>query len=209
MVDLNPLGYTYDDFSPAVPPLSVSARFLRLGASAAIANEPKETVMAPPGQAKLIGANDAALSIVGSNIKTNVTLAQPERKALALSLNNASRGASPDRVYLNLENVTGAADGAILKVYVGPNKGDDPSNDPDLLAGTIALFGVRKASEVDGDQAGQGVSYVLDITTIADTLHVGNELDADKLAVSIVPLTPVPASDNIHVGRISIYRQAP
>lgn len=208
MVDLGTLGYTYDDFAPATALLSVSSRLAFLGASPAVANAVKERPVVPPGEAQLIGTNLDSLPIAGSKVKTDVALVRPQRQALISSFNKAAAGTVPDRVYLNLENVTGAADGAILKVYVGPS-GQDPSAQPELLAGTVALFGVRKASKVDGDQAGQGVSYVLDITKIADQLHMNSALDVEKLTVSIVPLTPVPASDNIHVGRVSVYRQVP
>ncbi len=47
----------------------------------------------------------------------------------------------PERVYLNLENITAARDGAILRVYVGGPGGVD-----EQVAGSVALFGAAPQS---------------------------------------------------------------
>ena len=70
----------------------------------------------------------------------------------------------------------GLADWARLRVYIG-----------DREAGTVGLFGARKASQVDEKEAGKGLRMVLNITKIVDALHAGNKLDVDALDVRIVP----------------------
>ena len=59
------------------------------------------------------------------------------------------------------------------------------------LAGSVALFGVRKATMADGQHAGQGLTFVLEITKIIDDLHLSDALDVDALDVRIVPVRPV------------------
>lgn len=211
MVDLAKLGYTYDDLSSTAAVPTLSARLLRLGVTAAQAKVVEEKrAVAPPGETHLLGANPGALNIVGKSVKTALTLDVPTRKALTLSLQKeAVEAAPPGRVFLNLENITGVSDATVLRVYVGLRDDQDATNHPELLAGSIALFGIKGASAPDGDHAGQGLSYVLDITNIVDELHLGDALNVDQLDVQIVPTTPVPEESNIRIGRISIYRQAP
>jgi tyrosinase len=92
-------------------------------------------------------------------------------------------------------------------VYVGLPDGANPADHPELLAGSIALFGVRKATLVDEEHAGKGLTFVLEITNIVDALHLKNALDVDSLNVRIVPVKPVPEDAQISIGRVSIFRQ--
>ena len=59
----------------------------------------------------------------------------------------------------------------------------------------------------DGPQAGEGLTYVLEITDLVDDLHLQDGFDADALEVRIVPVRPVPEEAEISIGRISVFRQ--
>ena len=123
------------------------------------------------------------------------------------SLSSASEAAAPDRVFLSLENVRGTHDASVLTVYINLPDGAKPADHPELMAGSVALFGLRKASLGDRTHAAKGLNFVLDITKIVDALHLGNALDADSLHVRIVPHRAIPDQAEITVGRISVYRQ--
>jgi tyrosinase len=205
MVDLAKLGYTYDDLSPAVAAPAPESRALALGARPSAA---KKGAAMPRGKnVELVGANEEPLQIRGNGVRSSVQLDQTVRRKVAASLSVSGEEATPDRVYLNLENVRGLADATSFKVYIALPENATPADHPENLAGTVALFGVRKASVADDEQAGQGLNFVLDITNIIDSLHLRNALDTDQLDVRIVPVKPVPDAAQITVGRISIYRQ--
>ena len=92
-------------------------------------------------------------------------------------------------------------------MYVGLPEGANPADHPELLAGSIALFGARKATLADGEHGGQGLTFVLEITKIVDALHLRDALDVNSLNVRIVPVKPVPEAAQVSIGRISIFRQ--
>jgi tyrosinase len=119
----------------------------------------------------------------------------------------AAETSAPDRVYLNLENVRGTHDATALSVFVGLPQGANPDNYPDLLAGTVGLFGLRRASLADGRHLGGGLSFLLDISRIVDLMHVGDALNSNTLRVTIVPNRPVPEDAEVTVGRVSVYRE--
>src|SRR5271168_4335365 len=48
-----------------------------------------------------------------------------------------------------------------FSVYIDVPEGGDPAQHTELLAGSVALFGVRKASLADGKHAGDGLTFVL------------------------------------------------
>lgn len=210
VAELTQVGYTYDDLNPgtAVPPTpSPDERLTRLGMRTLAANAAEGADMASGRNVELVGASKTSVPVVGGRVHTTVRLDPATRDKVTASLAPNDDGEpAPDRVFLNLENVRGLADATVLQVYVGLPGRADPSAHPDHRAGTVGLFGVSKASRTDGDQAGQGLTYVLDITNIVDRLHLRNEL-GDNLSVVIVPRRSVSADDRITIGRVSVFRQ--
>jgi tyrosinase len=215
MVDLTKLGYKYDDLTPVASPAQPGPRLLRLGASAAMAEVMGRVVaVANAKNVELVGANQAPMPIAGSEARsTAVTFDRSMRRKVAASLAAPAEAvaptdaAVPDRVFLNLENVRGLSDTTALQVYVGVPEGASPTEYPERLAGSVAFFGVRKATVADGEHAGQGLTFVLDITHIIDALHLSDALDIDALDVRIVPVKPVPEAAQVTIGRVSIFRQ--
>jgi tyrosinase len=209
MEDLAKLGYTYDDLSPAVAVPEPGQRLLRLGASAAAVNESQGAVVPSGRNVELVGANRASLQITGSEARTSVQLDPGVRRKVSASLARAAAAEelTPDRVFLNLENVRGLIDSTVFQVYIGLPEDANPADYPERRAGSIALFGVRKASLADGENAGQGLTFVLDITNIIDALHLNNAFDVGTLDVRIVPIEPVPEDAQVSIGRVSIFRQ--
>jgi tyrosinase len=156
---------------------------------------------------ELVGASQAALPIKGAGARTTVTLDTAVRRRVAASLALAPETAAPDHVFLHLENVRGTRDATVLSVYINLPEGAKPGDHPELLAGTVGLFGLHGASLKDGKHGGQGLNFVLDITKIVDAMHLNNALDTDSLNVMIVPRQAVPEQAQITVGRIGIYRK--
>ena len=57
---------------------------------------------------------------------------------------------------------------------------------PELKAGSIALFGVRKATMADAQHAGNGLTYVLEITDVVDRLHLAGALNANDPSKGLI-----------------------
>ena len=73
--------------------------------------------------------------------------------------------------------------------------------------GSIALFGLRRASLKDGEHGGSGLSLELDITDIIDALHLEQAFEADLLDVRIQPDQSISDGEEISIGRIGVYRE--
>lgn len=206
--DLAGLGYTYDDLSPAVPVIQAAARLFRLGAGEAFVRSMEGVgVMPSRRNVELVGVNRGPLRITGAQAVTSIHLDHEMRRRVTESLTQFALDSYPDRVFLNLENVKGTDDSAVLQVYVEAPASGKFDRSAARLAGTVALFGLRQASLVNGEHAGQGMTFVLEITNIVDSLYLENSLDVDSLQVRIAPIMPVPQNEQITIGRISIYRQ--
>lgn len=211
MRDLTKLGYKYDDLSSGVQTKPPAGRMTTLGMPPQAASALGEAAIVSSGDnVELVGANRGSLSIQGTEVGTTVEMDAGARKRVVSSLSAVAESATPsapDRVFLNLENVRGLADSTTFSVYVGLPDGPSPVGNPDQLAGTIALFGVRKASAADGEHAGEGLNYSFEITDIVDAMHLSSSFDVDTLNVRIVPVNPVAPEAQITVGRVSIFRQ--
>jgi tyrosinase len=208
MSSLSQLDYTYDDLPQLAPAPNVLAeRLTRLGATAAAAKATRGATVTTSKSAELLGASQQSIPIKGSGVTTSVKLDPGVRSKVSKSLITANETAAPDRVYLHLENVRGTHDASVLNVYVNLPEGAKPADHPELLAGTVGLFGLRRASRKDDQHAGQGLNFVLDATDIVDRLHLNNALNTDSLKVTIVPHRAVPDQAEVTVGRVSLYRK--
>jgi len=194
---LSQLNYTYDTL-PAVTPTSISTvhrrRLAKLGASPAAAAAGED--MEVGGNTELLGANEKTLKITTSGARSTVKLSSKIHKKVRRSLTITPTSAQPDQVYLELQNVRGNIDAYKLAISVNQKP-----------AGTVGLFGLRKASEKDGKHGGGGLTFLLDITDVVDDLFVDDDFDLNSLDVRVVPNQAVPSGADLTIGRISVYRQ--
>jgi len=213
--NLSTLNYTYLPLTAlaaasAAPAAMLARRLTGLGATAGARKVTAAKAQAEPKKTELLGASKSALRLKGMGIDAPVKLDARVRRKAAASLamaSTASTASVPDKVFLKVENVRGDFDATALSVYVNLPEKAKPGKSSEYLAGTIALFGLNRASAKDGQHAGEGLTFILGITRIVDELHLENDLDADSLQVRIVPTRPLPDDVKITVGRISVYRQ--
>jgi len=207
--NISQLNYVYDDLSPPSQMPRVANRLRRLGVTAARADASGSTAMAAPSSAELLGAGGQNMRVSGAQASASVALNAAVRQKVTASLTAAATSPqpNPDRIFLNLENVRGLHDATAFSVYINVPDGEDPEKYPDHLAGSVSLFGVRKATMANQAHAGNGITLVLEITQVIDTLHLAGKLDAAQLHVRLVPMRPVPEAAQVSIGRISIYRQ--
>jgi len=213
MTSLSPLNYTYDDLVAPAPPTNLTgtilaARLKTLGSStAAIRVKEGVSVSNASARMELVGASEQPLRIERLGAATSVRLDPVVVSKVSESLNTAAETLAPDRIFLNLENIRGAHDAVALNVYVNLPEGSDPSDHPELLAGSVGLFGMRRASLADGQHAGTGLSFTLEITRIVDKLHADQQLKTGSIRVTIVPYRELPGQAQVTIGRVSMYRQ--
>jgi tyrosinase len=210
------LGYSYDDTADPLEGESAAAtRMERLSAALeaiAVAPESEVAIMDDNKRAELIGANEERMTLLGSSASTKVQLdnrtMQRTFGSFAEAANVESAVPEPDRVYLNLENVRSAVDGQVIDVYVNLPDDADPSQHPDRYVGTLALFGVSKASQTDQPHGGTGVTEVFDITDVIDAIQMEGALaDLSELDVQLKPRNELTEDHNITIERISVYRE--
>lgn len=200
--DLAQLNYEYDDYTPgaAAQPESVAASGRRR-TLAVPESRAREGAAVAKKNVELVGANEESVSVAGREAShATVRLEEGPRRKMQESIARANQegpgGGEADRVFLNLENVTGLSDVAAFEVFVNGRS-----------AGSVALFGVAEATSQDEGHGGAGLNFVLEISGIVDELHLQNSLDASALDVRVVPVRHVPEEANVTIGRISVTRQ--
>lgn len=208
---LSQLNYEYESYDslpkPKPAPVQLSERLTKLGAEAFAQRVNAGAALNVRKKVELVGASKESMPVQGSGVRTTVTLDPAARSKVAASLAAPSETAPPDRVFLNLENVRGTQNASVLSVFINLPLGADPKDHPELLAGSVGLFGLRQSSQPDESHGGQGLSFSLEITRIVDALHLSDGLKQDSLQVTVVPSLPLPEQATITIGRISIYRK--
>jgi tyrosinase len=187
------LDYRYEDLSDP------TTRATALAATTQVKSKLKS---------ELIGATSKPIRISGGPAKASVHFdaAVASKVVRSFAAAAAPADADRDRVFLNLENIRGLNDAAVIGVYVSPAKKSAQAEFGERFVGSFALFGVGKASAKDGPHAGNGLTTVLEITDAVRAPGGSALLNASQLNVQLVPQTDVAAEDKISVGRVSIYR---
>lgn len=165
--------------------------------------------MTLPKEANLLGANSGELEIKGSGASTVVRLSAERQRRLSALIAGPSAAESPGGVYLGLENVRGTFDAAVLNTYINLPENARASDHRNLLAESVALYGLRRATVLRGENAGQGLTFILEITRILIELLASNSLNAEEIRVSVVPDRPLPDSITIVIGQVSIFSIPP
>jgi tyrosinase len=160
-----------------------------------------------PKEAELLGDNSDELEIKGSGAHTVVRLNTDVRQDLVTSRANTSGSTPHDRVYLLLENIRGTYDATILNVYINVPEDASQGDHRNLLAGSVGLYGLRRASIQHGEEGGLGLTFVLDITPILIEQPAAKSPYSNEIRVSIVPHPQLPDPAEVVVGRVSIFRQ--
>jgi tyrosinase len=210
MTDLSNQNYTYQELPtpPTAPHALLAQRLNFLGANeAAVQVQQGEAPTRPPQPPELLGASEAPLPIQGVRSETSVKLDSGVRRKAAASFAKPTAATPPDNVYLKVEDVRGTFDAAVLNVYVNLPENVRPRDGRKFLAGHVALFGLLRASLKDGQHAGSGLSFILDISPIVDELYRDHAFNVDALRVTLVPNRKLPDQAKITVGRISVFRQ--
>lgn len=160
--------------------------------------------MTAPAGTELLGANAREVEIAGAGARTTVPLDADGQRKLAACLAAASEGKPRGRVYLSLENIRGAHDASVLNVYINLPVGARPGEHRHLLAGSVGLYGLRRASIPQGEEGGMGLSYMLDITSVLLELANARLLGADEFTVSMLPQRQLAESDHLLVKRVAM-----
>jgi tyrosinase len=211
VANFNDLDYTYQELAAAAAaaPNPLAMRLTALGATEAAKRVGSgRAIMRLSEPPELLGASAGSVLVEGTGAHAvNIRIDSGVRRKVATSLAAVSEAALPDRVYLKLENVRGAFDATVLGIHINLSDNAAPEQRRASLAGTVALFGVRRASVADGEHGGGGLSFVVDITRFVDAMHASKAFDVGSIQVSVLPYRELPTAEKITVGRISIYRE--
>ena len=164
--------------------------------------------MTLPKEAELLGTNSGELELKGSGASTVVKLSTDGQRRVAALVGGPSAESSGG-VYLGLESVRGTFDAAVLNTYINLPEDARPADHRDLMAESVGLYGLRRASTLQGENKSPGLTFLLDITQILTELLASKSLNSEEIRVSIVPDRPLPDSITIVVGRVSIFTTSP
>jgi tyrosinase len=165
--------------------------------------------MTLPKEAELLGANSGELEIKGSGASTVVRLTTEGQRRLSDLLGGPSVAEFSGGVYLGLENIRGTFDAAVLNTYINLPENARAADHRNLLAESVGLYGLRMASIRQGENTGQGLTFILETTRILMELLASKSLNAEEIRVSILPDRPLPDSTTIVIGRVSLFTTSP
>ena len=148
---------------------------------------------------EMIGATTAPFSL--NKGMTHISLAM--HAPTGPSALRADR--TPIRVFLKFENITATVRAPAFDVYV--NLPDDaPEKHPETHAGGLPMFGLVEATRSTEQHAGNGLTYVQDVTNLFIRLATTRSWDPTKLRVTLLA-RPWDDTVQVQVGRVSLVIQ--
>ncbi|HEY1263764.1 MAG TPA: hypothetical protein VGF06_09585 [Terriglobales bacterium] len=161
-------------------------------------SDPKNPRKAVPPVPEMVGATEAPFFVGPGRTEISFAIHPPTGPAL---LSPGPRR----KVVLHVDNVTCERRSPPLEVYLNVPAGAAPENHPELLAGSLGLFGVEQVSRTEGERVGHGMSFKLDVTDLFLGLAARKDFDARTLRVYFVQGgwdAPLP---RVRIGRVSLY----
>lgn len=200
-VDTLALGYQYEDISnPFAAPLEESLESLE---SMERPRRPKVPEKPIP---EMVGASDGPVRLGRRRTVTaNVPVSTPTGPGLE-SLNAESVSPAPQRVFVNVENLTGGGEPQTFSVFVNGE-----------FAGVLPTFGVREATRESTKHPGGGLDFRFDVTNAVQKLQAAGNFDAESMNVTFVPeeddepglesmdFEEGPEESQFEIGRVSVY----
>jgi len=190
-----PLSYQYQDVSDPLGP-----------APEALVGPPVEQQPIP----EMVGATAAPHTMAEQPTTAHLSVVAPSGPGLVAGPSGAAQ-----RIYLNVENITGTGKSTGYELYLNLPPDEDPQQHRDRFVGILPMFGVAEASRSDGQHAGSGLHYALDATDVIQRLQANNAWNPNDVQVTFVPRRRVDATQPglaaarpggaIRVGRISLY----
>jgi tyrosinase len=180
-------------------------------------------VVAPAGVGPDLGLAEAAMperpppQVLGTTV--DVSLASEEAVEVTLSepvdlgLGVDAGPAIGERVFLRIEGITGTAAAPAYRVYLNIEPGETPEGHPELSAGILSTFGMAEASQSNELSDGSGITSILDITPVRESLQQLGRWDPSRIKVSFHPIvaeSPESADGeegaipDIHAGQVSV-----
>lgn len=155
-----------------------------------------------------IGANGEVIRVGAVPQRTFVDLQAATAAAGVAAMGATIPGEVVSRFYLALESVRGNAPSPLLEVYVNLPADGGPMLAEDRHAASLTLFGLNVASDPDGTHGGNGLSYTIDITELAQRLQAEGDFDPSQLRVTLVPGEQVSDERPITVDRVTVLKRS-
>jgi tyrosinase len=190
VVDTAAIGYEYEDTSDPLAAGGLEAMEV-----------PRRAKVAERRIPEMVGASEAPIALTTQPTSMKVPMAAPTGPGLEAM---EAPGAEPQRVYINVENITGEGHPRRYSVYVNG-----------VLAGVLPLFGVHEATEETEGHPGGGLHYRIDATKAVEQLRAEGKWDPANVQVTFVPdakkavagleALAEAAEPRFQVGRVSVY----
>jgi tyrosinase len=190
----DPLRYKYEDV--ADPIVVAPPQGLQEGVHGVAMPEKKIPEM--------VAATDKPVELTKGTVSRTLSINPPTGPAAAAGLEATPRQA-PQRIYLNLENITGSGIPGGYAVYLNLPEDERHRDHPELFGGFLPMFGLAESSQPDNEHGGAGLHYSLNVTDVVRRLSAQPGWNPESLRVAFVARGDGDATADVRVGRISLY----
>jgi Common central domain of tyrosinase len=163
----------------------------------------------PPEEPEFVGASEETVPLEGEPTEVPVSI-PPQATEEVLETADPKH---PGHVYLNIEDITGEENPAIVYgIYVNlPQEPTQEEFDRHYL-GNLSFFGIEQTSEPADDSHPHGMRVSYEVGDLIRSLQDDSDWDRERLRICFWPVTPPPTEtgeryarhEPIRIGRVSL-----
>jgi tyrosinase len=161
-----------------------------------------------PEDGETLGRSEREVIVQGAGADTRLRLNPAALKRALASLAPTGGKASASRVYLAFHELRGTHDASVLRVSLHPGGSvNEADRKRSFQAGSLGLYGLRRASLGGEDPSAQGLEFVLEVTPFFTSLAAAGATPPEELTVSIRPRRELSSESSVAIGRIRIFQK--
>jgi tyrosinase len=164
--------------------------------------------MKPPADSELVGASSGEIVVQGPRTDAVVPLDAAAVRELLARLGARGSAGSAGHVYLCLDHIRGTHDATVLTVSLRLPEAAAAAPHT-FVAGSVGLYGLRRASVAHAGSPGHGLGFVLDVTPFFESLRATHSSGTDALLVSIRAHRGLPAGSSVVIGQVRVLAEPP
>lgn len=163
----------------------------------------------PPEEPKFVGASEETVPLEGEPIEVPVEIDPRARKEVL----EAADPEDPRHLYLNVEDITGETNPAIVYgIYMNLPRDPNQEDYDRHYLGNLSFFGIEEASAPPDDSHPHGMRVSVEVGDLIRSLRDESDWDQENLRVCFWPVTPPPVEtderyaqhDPVRIGRVSL-----
>lgn len=153
-----------------------------------------------------VSSSDVVIHRIQTDVRLKLSPGALQRVSVRFS--TEAEQDSAGRVYLALDRIRGVQDASTLTVHLRLPGDTESGSSAQVVAGTVAMYGLRRATMASAIHPERGLRFVLDVTPFfREVARSLSTLPPDDIVVAILLQRELAPAAAIVIGQLVLFRE--